>query len=186
MPDKYPLTPGHTLIISKDHLSCYGAASGELHAELEEAAEKASGFLRSAYGNPIFMWENGVAGQSVHHAHLHLIPFPGARDDEVIPAEIGEHADVSAIDAWDAVRAHFDQHRSYRYLRFGAERRVLPGHSPVLRALVRWMSQGTGLRYGPRGWIKTTTPSDVIEANRRWEAWQRTASHAVLSAESRL
>jgi diadenosine tetraphosphate (Ap4A) HIT family hydrolase len=171
MPDKFPITPGHTLIISKEHLACYGAAPADLHAELEEVAGTVQQFLHAAYGQPLFVWENGISGQSVYHAHLHLIPFPGAAAATTIPAEIGSHPDVNAIAGWADVRDHFAAHRSYRYLHFAGERQLLAGHSPVIRSLVRWMSEGTGLRYESQGWIKTTTPEDVAEVGRRWQSW---------------
>jgi diadenosine tetraphosphate (Ap4A) HIT family hydrolase len=168
MPDKFPICPGHTLIISKDHLACYGAAMSDLQRELEDAAAQARRFLGEAYGHPLLIWENGVSGQSVHHAHLHLMPMP----IESLPADLDTHADVTPIDGWTAVGERYTQDGHYRYLELSGARRLLRGHTPALGHVVRMMSQATGLRYGHRGWIKTTTPDDVAEVARRFRAWR--------------
>jgi histidine triad (HIT) family protein len=168
MPDKYPICPGHTLIISKDHLACYAVAPDETHRELESTAAIAQAFLKSAYGKPLFIWENGVSGQSVFHAHLHLMPL--AVDQ--IPPELAAHPDVATAASWETVRAHYDRHGHYRYLELAGQRRLVNGHSPALRTVVQLMARATGLRYGHGGWIKTTTPEDVAEVGRRYRAWQ--------------
>src|SRR3990167_7696591 len=76
VPDRFPLIPGHMLIVSKAHLPCYAAASSSVLAELEDVASLVRQFLRTAYGaGPgLALWENGVRGQSVFHAHAHLFP----------------------------------------------------------------------------------------------------------------
>jgi len=168
VPDKYPLCPGHTLIISKDHLPCYGAASTDLQRELEATSDRAAQFLRAAYAKPLFIWENGVSGQTVYHAHLHLMPLPIDR----LPAELESHPDVISIRGWEAVAGHFARNGHYRYLELGATRRLVDGHSPVLRTVVRVLAEATGLQYSRTGWVKTTTPEDVAEVGRRFAAWQ--------------
>ncbi len=40
MPDKYPTVPGHILIISRDPLPCYAAASADALRELERATAR--------------------------------------------------------------------------------------------------------------------------------------------------
>jgi diadenosine tetraphosphate (Ap4A) HIT family hydrolase len=168
MPDKFPICPGHTLIISKEHLACYGAATADLQRELEQAAQVARSFLTEAYGKPLFVWENGVSGQSVYHAHLHLMPLP----IDAIPPEIEAHPDVATVDSWDAVRDYFGRHGRYRYLDVAGQRRLVAGHSPALRSVVELLARATGLGYGRDGWIKTTTPEDVAEVGRRYILWR--------------
>lgn len=41
----------------------------------------------------------------------------------------------------------------------------------VLGPFTAWLAQLTGLQRVPSGWIKTTTPDDVREVTRRWQAW---------------
>jgi histidine triad (HIT) family protein len=168
MPDKFPLCPGHTLIVSKEHLACYGAATADLQRELEQAAEVARAFLAAAYGKPLFTWENGVSGQSVFHAHLHLMPLPV----DAIPPEIESHPDVQPIESWEAVGDYFGRHGRYRFLDVGGQKRLVVGYSPALRSVVELLARATGLRYGRQGWIKTCTAEDVEEVARRFASWR--------------
>lgn len=166
-PDKYPLTAGHVLVISREHLTCYGDGSEDVWRELEESAATVRRFLEDCYRQPVFTWENGVSGQSVFHAHLHLIPLPTER----IHLDFTRDPAVRAVEGWDAIRRQYLRDGSYRYLEFDAHRYLLPGHSPLLREITHLIAASTGLRYGPNGWIKTTSPSDVEDTLRRWAEW---------------
>jgi diadenosine tetraphosphate (Ap4A) HIT family hydrolase len=168
MADKFPVCPGHTLIISKEHLRCYAAATEETVRELEATAASVRSFLAAAYGKPLLIWENGVSGQSVFHAHLHLMPLP----IDAIPPELEAHPDVAPVESWGAVRAHYDRHGHYRYLELAGQRWLVAGHSPALRSVVDLLARATGLRYSRNGWIKTSTPEDVAEVGRRYVSWR--------------
>ena len=169
MPDKFPLLPGHTLIISRKHVRCYGAASPELWPEVDETAGRVRQFLTAAYAPEVVGWENGVAGQTVYHAHLHLLPL-GAGG---LPAELDEHPEVLPVDGWEPVRRHFARHGGYRYVQVGGERRLIagPGLIPPLETVRGWLCRVTGLECGPEGWVRATTPADVAELARRWGEW---------------
>jgi diadenosine tetraphosphate (Ap4A) HIT family hydrolase len=168
VPDKFPMTPGHILIIPKEHLPCLAAAPEGLLAEVEAAAARVRHFLREAYGSEAMAWENGVAGQTVPHAHLHLLPLPLAelppvfRDAELVP-----------IDGWEPVRRHYERHGSYRYVAFRGERRLIAGYSPVMARLREFWEQHLPVRWdaGKRDWLRLTTPEDVREVGRRWAEW---------------
>ena len=168
MPDKYPLCPGHTLVICKNHYACYGAAPVEVERELEEAVSTTRSFLTSAYGKPLLTWENGVSGQTVFHAHLHLMPL----QIDGLPADLDNHPDVTPVQSWEAIREHFDRHGNYRFLEVGGQRRLLIGHSPALRTIVEFLARATGLAYGRSGWVRTSTPVDVAEVSRLFQSWQ--------------
>jgi diadenosine tetraphosphate (Ap4A) HIT family hydrolase len=167
MPDKFPLVPGHILLVSRSHLACYGAAAPSVVADLDRTAQYVRRFLEAAYGAPVFTWENGVAGQTVFHAHLHLIPVGLA----AVPAELTAHPDVTPIPDWDAVRSYFADRGHYHYLELADQRYLLPGHSSALRWVHHHLARTTGLRFTPTGWVKTTGPADVREVGRRWAAW---------------
>jgi diadenosine tetraphosphate (Ap4A) HIT family hydrolase len=168
MPDKFPLRPGHTLIISKAHTSCY-AAPPELLPELDAAAARVRRFLAEAYGEPVLTFENGIAGQTVFHAHLHLVP---ARV-EALPAEIAAHEDLAPVEGWGRVREHFARRGHYRYVELGGARYVIDGFSPVLWTMRKLMAEATGLAWDEHGWRKTTTPDDVQVLAERWRGWDR-------------
>ncbi len=71
--DGFPVTEGHLLIIPKFHLDCYLNLDSRHKPEFLDLKEKVSKFLTENYSAPVFL-EHGVAGQTITHAHLHLIP----------------------------------------------------------------------------------------------------------------
>jgi diadenosine tetraphosphate (Ap4A) HIT family hydrolase len=68
-----PVSPGHILIISKKHYSCFGAMPKELYDEYEEFSKKAKSKIRNNFSKPISV-EQGIYGQTIAHAHTHIIP----------------------------------------------------------------------------------------------------------------
>ncbi len=167
MPDKYPLIPGHTLIIAKAHLPCWAAAAPDLLRELEEAARTVRRFLSQAYAPGVLVWENGIAGQSVYHAHLHLLPVRIAS----VPQGLDECVDVAPVHCWADVTAYLARYGAYRYAEFGGERRVIAGPGPALEVLRPYWAEQFGLHWGHDGWVRATTPEDVRDVGRRWVAW---------------
>lgn len=76
-PTNIPITPGHTLIIPKRHVAKYEELT---HAE-KDAIEELRVKIITALGIAFncyefnFAWNDGkIAGQSVRHFHLHVIP----------------------------------------------------------------------------------------------------------------
>lgn len=169
VPDRFPLFPGHLLAISKAHHRCYAVAPATVLRELEDASRRARRFLEDSYGGPVLMVENGIAGQSIFHAHLHLIPLPLA-GGYFLPSDLARHDDIMAVEGWPSVRAYFERHGHYRYLEIGAHRYVIAGYSLALQALRMALAGATGLALNPGGFVKTTTPQDVQEVERRWHA----------------
>jgi diadenosine tetraphosphate (Ap4A) HIT family hydrolase len=82
--DSSPLTEGHLLIHSKDHIGCTGEVSYEIFNELEELKENVGSILNDIYGSVSF-YEHGRAGHCgitygtdekvCHHFHLHALPL---------------------------------------------------------------------------------------------------------------
>jgi diadenosine tetraphosphate (Ap4A) HIT family hydrolase len=75
--DHYPISTGHTLIISRTH----GASLSDLRATVREDAWRLVDEVRRALreelspdGFNIGVNEGAVAGQTVPHAHIHVIP----------------------------------------------------------------------------------------------------------------
>jgi diadenosine tetraphosphate (Ap4A) HIT family hydrolase len=167
VPDKFPLLPGHVLVITRRHARCLAELDPEGERELDAAAERVRAFLERAYGAPVLAWENGVAGQTVFHAHLHLIPV--AADE--FPHAMDAHPEVAPVEHWEPVRAHFAAHGGYHYLEFNGQRRLIHGRSPAVRALQEWLTRHTGLQRVNHDWRKTTSPADVEELLRRWRGW---------------
>lgn len=64
---------GHVLLVPLAHVSCLGSMAAE---ELEAAArlkERLAAAIEDAYGRLPVVFEHGNRGQSVKHAHLHLL-----------------------------------------------------------------------------------------------------------------
>lgn len=76
-PTNIPIVPGHTLIIPKRHVARFEEmtadeqwAVGDLRTKIMSALEKA--FQAEGFN---FAWNDGkIAGQSIPHFHLHIVP----------------------------------------------------------------------------------------------------------------
>jgi diadenosine tetraphosphate (Ap4A) HIT family hydrolase len=79
--DAFPVTPLHTLVIPKRHVSGYfelgRAELNACHRLLEQEKLKIEGVDASVEGFNVGVNEGEVAGQTVFHCHLHLIPRRG-------------------------------------------------------------------------------------------------------------
>jgi ATP adenylyltransferase len=78
VPDKYPVTPGHTLVIPKRHVADYfdlgSPELNEVHFLLEQLKKSLREHDPGVAGFNVGINSGVVAGQTVFHAHVHLIP----------------------------------------------------------------------------------------------------------------
>lgn len=74
--DVHPLTEGHILIIPKQHISCAGAFSEHVFTEFLSLYQQVSKFVKETYGS-VSSFEHGILGQTVFHAHVHILPYNG-------------------------------------------------------------------------------------------------------------
>lgn len=95
--DVHPLMEGHILIIPKRHTPCMAALDDEMFGKFRKLYLKAIGFLKREYGS-YAAFEHGVTGQTVSHAHFHLLPFKGKIGDIVPEKEaLRELAEISEL-----------------------------------------------------------------------------------------
>ena len=73
------IVEGYVVIFPKEHYACIGEMPEEAINELIGLKDEFDRRITSKYSRPIH-FEHGVAGQTVLHAHLHLIPFPSEKD----------------------------------------------------------------------------------------------------------
>jgi histidine triad (HIT) family protein len=76
-PTNIPITPGHTLIIPRRCVARYEDLTTEEKQAIEELRMKIVNALKKSFGAEgfNFAWNDGkLAGQSVPHFHLHIIP----------------------------------------------------------------------------------------------------------------
>ena len=75
--DRYPVSRGHTLVIPKAHAKTLFALSAEIQADVWRLVPRVRNKLQSA-SNPdgfnVGLNEGQAAGQTVEHAHVHIIP----------------------------------------------------------------------------------------------------------------
>jgi histidine triad (HIT) family protein len=75
--DINPLSRGHTLLVSKKHFDNLLQADNETLEEILPIAKKVGNFLTkelNARGLNVLSNVGDMAGQSVYHFHMHLIP----------------------------------------------------------------------------------------------------------------
>lgn len=75
--DIRPFTRGHTLVIAKRHASGLHELDAADGQRMFEVARRLAGAVRAAVGCPgvnLHLADGAVAGQTVFHAHLHVIP----------------------------------------------------------------------------------------------------------------
>lgn len=97
-----PVTPGHLLVIPKEHLPTLAELSDGLACEILSAARRMAAALRRTSlrceGINLFYADGEAAFQDVFHAHLHVFPrFPN--DRFVISANWGSEPDRSELEA---------------------------------------------------------------------------------------
>ena len=75
--DAFPISPGHTLIIPKRHVGSFFDLSSEEREELMSLLAAAKANVEAEFkpdGYNIGINDGPVAGQTVPHLHVHLIP----------------------------------------------------------------------------------------------------------------
>lgn len=75
--DAYPVSQGHTLIIPKRHIETIWEMTNEEYADAFDVIRKVKGILKGKFdphGFNVGVNCGVAAGQTVFHAHIHLIP----------------------------------------------------------------------------------------------------------------
>lgn len=83
--DGFPVSPGHTLVIPRRHVGSFFEATPEERASLLALLDEAKVQLDREFspgGYNVGINDGPVAGQTVPHLHIHLIPrYTGDSDD---------------------------------------------------------------------------------------------------------
>lgn len=75
--DGFPVTPGHTLIITRRHVATWFELDAVERAEVLRGIDEIAAELQAAEdvdGFNVGFNAGEAAGQTVHHFHLHVIP----------------------------------------------------------------------------------------------------------------
>ena len=76
--DKYPITPGHTLVVTKEHFENYLETPEEVLSELAKVVKLvAIGVKEAVKADGIRILTNigESAGQVIFHLHVHIVPM---------------------------------------------------------------------------------------------------------------
>ncbi len=65
---------GCVLLAPKAHLPCAGAIHESASEELEMLAKSLCAIIAYEYNKPVTIFECGIVGQTIGHAHLHFLP----------------------------------------------------------------------------------------------------------------
>ena len=66
---------GYTLLVPKQHVECIGAMNSSEIVSLGEVAKKIGRSISKEYRTVMTtIFEHGIVGQSIKHAHLHFVP----------------------------------------------------------------------------------------------------------------
>lgn len=75
--DRYPVSNGHTLVVPRAHAEAFFAQSAEVQADIWRLVARVRNELQSEFnpdGFNVGLNEGTAAGQTVKHAHVHIIP----------------------------------------------------------------------------------------------------------------
>lgn len=111
---------GYTLIIPKRHVSCVAAMGKEEVRKVEVAMLRVSDAIEMVYGIRPIVFEHGIVGQTIQHAHLHLVPA-NIRQDGKIHEDFPEalfYFFVS-LEMLRQLYAHIHPSERRKYLMFG-------------------------------------------------------------------
>lgn len=81
VPDGFPVSPGHALLIPRRHLGSFFDLNKDERADLLDLLDAVTQVITSEYGPQgynVGFNDGSAAGQTVMHFHLHVIPrYPG-------------------------------------------------------------------------------------------------------------
>jgi diadenosine tetraphosphate (Ap4A) HIT family hydrolase len=169
IPDLYPLVPGHVLVITRRHESCLGAAGAETLGELPAVVRTAGDFLTEAYGRPPMLWENGVVGQTVPHAHLHMIPI----DVDVLAQSLVDDEASEEVHGWDDVAARYAARGEYHYIKVGRRGWLVEANGAMNWEGRRRLAMAAGAGRATGKVLRTAREDDVADLARRWREWEK-------------
>lgn len=83
--DRYPVSPGHCLVVPRRHVGSFFELAPAERASLLQLAEQAKAILDARHhpdGYNLGINDGAAAGQTIPHVHLHLIPrYAGDQED---------------------------------------------------------------------------------------------------------
>lgn len=98
--DIMPVSPGHTLVIPKEHYANFDEVPEDVLCQTISCAQKIGRAIKEGLGLEGYNVDihNGeVAGQSVHHLHIHIIPRRAGDGLVLFPREKYQEGEMEKV-----------------------------------------------------------------------------------------
>lgn len=105
---------GYVLIIPKQHVSCVGAMKENDIAEIDSLSRAASSYIEVEYGIRPIVFEHGIVGQTIKHAHIHLLPAKIRLCGKIY--RDFPNAQICFLDSIKLLRCNYDMTNGKKYL----------------------------------------------------------------------
>ncbi|MDO8743257.1 MAG: HIT domain-containing protein [Candidatus Azambacteria bacterium] len=105
---------GYVLIIPKRHVSCFGAMKGLGIIQIDDILLSLSDYIEIEYGIRPIVFEYGVVGQTIQHAHLHLLPAKIRMCGRIY--QDFPNAQICFLDSLKILRCNYDMTGRKKYL----------------------------------------------------------------------
>ena len=170
------MAPGHVMLISKDHIPCFGAMPFDLNRDYSEYKDFITRRLEDKFSIPILI-EQGIHGQSINHAHLHFLPsvsewynFSDKLFVDFLPSEVPVTKGVCIED----IQRVFEEEGQYvsieergqlyvchtvNYNGILRPLREIPAKVTSITTLLHWQDMPESEREKNKRWIKETIRS---------------------------
>ena len=105
---------GYVLIIPKRHVPCIGAMKEQEIVDIDNAFHAASNNINIEYGIRPIVFEHGVVGQTIQHAHLHLLPAKIRMCGKIY--HDFPNSQICFLDSLKLLRCNYDMTERKKYL----------------------------------------------------------------------
>ncbi|MEK7560270.1 MAG: HIT family protein [Patescibacteria group bacterium] len=114
---------GYLLLIPKQHISCLGDMNRQQMEQCVSAIEEVQLAIQGEYKlSPITLFEHGIAGQTVKHAHLHFVPEI-CHLTERIKKDFPEN-EIQQIYFWQELRSLYQKRKEPYLFWLGADAKM--------------------------------------------------------------
>lgn len=161
------LAPGHVMLLPKMHIACFARLPKQLSKEFILVKDRLFNKVKFTFNEPI-IYEHGVYGQSIKHAHLHFLPSSSSHYNlDNIKENIFKSLKSTRIDDMSQIADVFKNEGSYFYLEQNGKKWVIhtKGQEEGKFTFRKEFTRLTGL-YALEDW--QTIPESEKQRNKLW------------------
>lgn len=100
---------GYLLLIPTAHIACIGCFSAEQAQLISELSDLVEDVVGEEYDSEVTIFEHGIIGQTIPHAHLHLIPAAFDMTDRI--KKDFPDCRIQALRSFDQIHSLYRYHR---------------------------------------------------------------------------